>query len=125
MVRDQAAQRVREAKAAAQAAIDAAKAVELSAEDKVALLQEIGKVTEIENPSEDAEESAKQQADALKRAKAFRKQFRNVMKDLQRKSDAAEDEFGDSSEQFVEAEKAYYLQKAKVDLITDVVNTTK
>jgi len=47
------------------------------------------------------------------------------MKDLQRKSDAAEDKYGDSSTEFIEAEKAYYLQKAKVDLITDVVQTTK
>jgi len=60
MIRDQEAQRVRDAKAAAQAAIDAAKAVKLEGSDKVALLQEIGKVTEIENPSEDAEEAVKQ-----------------------------------------------------------------
>jgi hypothetical protein len=38
MVRDQEAQRVRDAKAAAQAAIDAAKAVKLDAKVKVALL---------------------------------------------------------------------------------------
>lgn len=60
MIRDQEAQRVKDAKAAAQAAIDAAKAVKLDGSDKVALLQEIGKVTEIENPSDDAEEAVRQ-----------------------------------------------------------------
>jgi hypothetical protein len=47
------------------------------------------------------------------------------MKDLKRKSDEAEDANGDTSEQFIAAEREYYLQKAKVDLITDVVQTTK
>lgn len=60
MIRDQEAQRVKDAKAAAQAAIDAAKAVQLEGSDKVALLQEIGEATKIENPSEDAEEAVRQ-----------------------------------------------------------------
>jgi AraC-like DNA-binding protein len=124
MERDRAAEAVRKAQEEAQAALDAAKAVELTPDQQLELVKAVGEVTGYE-PSDDAEENLAAQEAALDRAKAFRKEYRRTMKDYQKASDKAEEQFGDSSTQFIEAERKYYLQKAKVDLITDLVQATK
>jgi hypothetical protein len=88
------------------------------------LVKAVGEVTAYEQ-SDDAEENLAAQEAALDRAKAFRKEYRRTMKDYLKASEAAEEQFGDTAEQFIEAERKYYLQKAKVDLITELVQATK
>lgn len=88
------------------------------------LVKAVGEVTAYEQ-SDDAEENLAAQEAALDRAKAFRKEYRRTMKDYLKASEAAEEQFGDTAAQFIEAERKYYLQKAKVDLITELVQATK
>jgi len=103
MERDRAAEAVRKAQEEAQAALDAAKAVQLTPDQQLELVKAVGEVTAYE-PSDDAEENLAAQEAALDRAKAFRKEYRRTMKDYQKASEKAEEQFGDSSTQFIEAE---------------------
>jgi hypothetical protein len=47
------------------------------------------------------------------------------MKGLERKKEEIYDEYGETSQQYIDAEKAYYYEKAKVDILTDVVKEVR
>lgn len=75
--------------------------------------------------TDDPEWNLNEQEEALDRAKAFRKGYRRTWKDLGKAKDEAEDKYGKTSEEYIEANKRYYHKKAELDLVTDVVKTTR
>jgi hypothetical protein len=61
----------------------------------------------------------------LRKAIEFRKEYRRDMKALEKKKEEIYDKFGETSQEYIEAEKAYYYDKAKVDVLTSIVKETR
>jgi thymidine kinase len=76
--------------------------------------------------SDDVEVQAALQKEALKKAIAFRKKVRREMKDLRTKKKELYKELKGNKKdpKYIAAEEAFYFQKAKVDILTKVVNDT-
>lgn len=47
------------------------------------------------------------------------------MKDYLAQAEDIEKQLGNESPEFIEAERRYYLQKSRLDLVTDFVQSTK
>lgn len=118
---------VAEAAAAAQEALDAAQAVELTSDKKVELLEEMGLATALPTDLDrsNIENVASAQLDALERGLAYRKVFYREMKNLDRVREEIYDTDGETSEAYIKANTDYYHKKAEVDLLTTIIKTIR
>lgn len=73
----------------------------------------------------DATADAKARKAGLRRANALRKSERKTMKTLQAEAKALRSSAGEDSPEAVKANTAYYKQKARVDLVTELIQATE
>jgi hypothetical protein len=121
---DRRAAAVAKAEAEAQALEDAKRAVELSAAERLELTKAVGAAAEWE-PTDSAEGDEAAREAGIARARALRKQERNKMKALLKDAEAASKQHGADSPEFTQADAAYYRQKARVDLVTQLIQASK
>jgi hypothetical protein len=127
---DRRAAAVAEAEKAAQAIKDARNAVKLGAAEKLALNKAVAAAaawtpSATGDKAKDDAADAKAREAALRRANALRKRERKTMKTLDAEAKALKESKGEKSLEYTKAAAAFYKQKARVKLVTELIQATK